>query len=111
MIEQALIDAVADALPEDVTGWCYSASEALYYLAGGKDAGLKPMQCALIDDTTGDRISHWWLTDEEGTVYDLTAAQFPYEWPYHLGKGRGFQANKKKSTVSLLRVLDKRARL
>jgi hypothetical protein len=99
MIDPALIEKVHEALPEDVTGWCYAASETLYYLAGGKEAGLKPCQ-GQVGDT-----SHWWLQDEDGTIYDLTAAQFDFVWPYEEGTGRGFMPKRKQATTNLLRVI------
>lgn len=103
MIESDLIERVQNALPNDVTGWCYSASEALYYLAGGKEAGLKPCQSAIWVDER--RVSHWWLEDTDGNIYDLTAEQFDFPWPYHTGKGRGFQTKRATATENLLRVV------
>lgn len=81
---------------DDPKGWCYVASEALYYLMGGKGAGLKPMQ-----GKVGD-ISHWWLVDTDGNVIDLTADQFDFPWPYEQGVGRGFMPNMKNDTRELI---------
>lgn len=68
---------------------CYVASEAYYHLAGGKKAGLKPMQANF------DGLSHWWLQDEGGNVIDLTEAQFGGDLPdYSKGTGRGFLTKK-----------------
>lgn len=103
MIDPTLVQKIQKALPNDVAGWCYSASEALYYLAGGKEAGLKPVQSSLEHD--GQHHSHWWLTDTEGTIYDLTSEQFDFEWPYEQGVGRGFQTNRAQATENLLRVV------
>jgi hypothetical protein len=59
-------------------GFAYVAAEAYFHLAGGYDAGLHPVHLKYRGK------SHWWLTDEEGRVIDLTLASrerssFPYE--------------------------------
>ena len=66
---------------------CYIMSEALYHRWGKKN-GLKPYYAKV------DGMSHWWLQDKNGKVYDLTAGQFDEEFPYHLGKGCGFLTKK-----------------
>ncbi len=70
---------------------CYVMSEALYY-SWGKKHGLRPYRASLerCPDVRGGHISHWWLQDRNGKVYDLTAGQFDVEFPYHLGKPAGF---------------------
>lgn len=88
---------------DDPLGWCYTASEALYYLNGGKASGLKPMQARI--EVDGKDVSHWWLIDEAGTIIDVTAEQFDFDFPYHLGRGRGFQTRMKGDTVELLEYL------
>lgn len=65
-------------------GPCYIASEAFYHLAGGKLAGYKPVQ------GTSGGISHWWVEDVEGCIYDATAYQFNQPFDYQCGRGRGF---------------------
>lgn len=69
-------------------GPCYPASEALYHLLGGKDAGLTPMR---IDH---EGVSHWYLRWEPltgGTFYiDPTSTQFDTPVPYEKGRGTGF---------------------
>lgn len=67
------------------TGHCYVASEALYHLMGGKEAGYKPMN---IQHEGGP---HWWL-DGPGGRHDLTAEQFSSPVPYHQGIGKGFMS-------------------
>jgi len=60
-------------------GYCYCASEAYFHLAGGREAGLQPMQLEWRDT------SHWWLVNRNGRVIDLTlgpgegSGRFPYE--------------------------------
>jgi hypothetical protein len=67
-------------------GQCYPATEAVYHLAGGKDAGLTPMVCRY----SNDELTHWWLRGPNQEVYDPTSAQFPESFPYEQGKGCGF---------------------
>lgn len=71
---------VRASLGRRVAGFCYVASEAVYHLAGGKRAGLKP--CVLTyrqGRRTRDWFgmpSHWFLRDRDGAVVDVTAGQF-----------------------------------
>jgi len=99
VISPALIEKVRAAVG-DPHDQCYVASEALYYLAGGKAAGLTPVNGVL--ETEYTRISHWWLRDADGTVIDLTAEQFDFPWPYEDGRGRGFNCHKKARTVEIM---------
>lgn len=53
-------------------GHCYVASEALFYLLGGRDQPYRPCRGK---DETGD--VHWWLEDPlTGDRLDVTASQF-----------------------------------
>jgi hypothetical protein len=103
MIQEQMITLVSSWF-SDPKGWCYSASEALYYLAGGKAAGLTPMQAAI--EVDGQRVSHWWLEDADGSIIDLTAAQFDFPFPYQLGRGRGFQAKMKGDTKEIIEWIE-----
>lgn len=94
---QRLIDAIRDYI-RDPKGWCYSASEALYYLAA-KEAGYKPVQGVTADKD--GYISHWWL-EKNGEVLDITSDQFDFEFPYEVGRGRGFQTNMKNDTKEII---------
>lgn len=80
---------------------CYSASEALYHLLGGKEAGYTPMQIR------HEGYSHWYLRwDVSGETFylDPTAGQFDTPVPYHEGRGRGFQTkHPSKGAAELLR--------
>ena len=67
-----------------MTGHCYVASEAMFHMLGGKDAGLKPNSVRM-----GDCI-HWWLETSTGQIIDPTFDQFDEKVPYHEGRGRGF---------------------
>lgn len=66
-------------------GFAYPAAEAYLHLAGGH-AGLQSMQLKHRGR------SHWWLSDADGRVIDLTLA--PREtssFPYHRGARRRFR--------------------
>ena len=80
---------------------CYQASELLYHMLGGKDAGLTPMQI------WHDGVSHWYLRWELGekTFYlDPTSTQFDSVVPYEAGTGRGFQTKQpSKKAMELLK--------
>jgi hypothetical protein len=67
-----------------LTGHCYVACESLYFLLGGKKAGLKPVTLRV------GACVHWWLVDSEGEVIDPTRAQFPNPVDYAKGRPRGF---------------------
>lgn len=69
-------------------GHCYAASEALYHLLGGKEAGYKAV-CGR--DSEG--ITHWWLVDVGGNILDPTAEQYTSRGvspPYEAGRPVGF---------------------
>jgi hypothetical protein len=70
------------------SGCCYAASEALFHLAGGKDAGLSP------ERIEHEGVSHWYLRTVEDEVLDLTAAQFKTPVPYGSGRRAGFLSQK-----------------
>lgn len=74
--------------PAKIRGNCYAASEALYHLLGGKEAGWKPMQM----HHEGD--SHWFLQHESGLVLDPTVKQFKKTPRYEKARGRGFLTKK-----------------
>jgi hypothetical protein len=59
---------------------CYPASEAVYHLLGGKCSGLTPVRGG----------GHWWLRRKDGSILDVTAAQYPQGFDYAIGKGGGF---------------------
>lgn len=65
-------------------GNCYSTSEALYHLLGGKRAGWKPMRVFHENDM------HWYLQHKNGMILDATAKQFKTQPDYSKGVGCGF---------------------
>lgn len=91
-----LKDKITNALSDDLrkpayqgncnplTGHCYVASEAYYHMAGGRDAGLKPMFIRHEGEP------HWFIRDGEGQNIDLTAGQFKTPVPYDQATGKGF---------------------
>lgn len=70
-------------------GHCYAATEALYHMLGGKDAGWVPVRAK--DD---DGIVHWWMEHRPtGRRLDPTAEQYTSvgkEPPYDRGRAAGF---------------------
>ncbi len=69
------------------TGFCYIATEALFYLIGGLKSGFKPKYLRY----KNQHITHWWLENEEGMILDPTLAQYGGKNPnYKRGKGCGF---------------------
>ena len=68
-------------------GNCYAASEALYHLLGGKDAGWTPQMMYHGGGT------HWFLKHSTGFILDPTADQFsrpPSTEEYARATGKGF---------------------
>jgi hypothetical protein len=65
-------------------GHCYVASEALYHLLGGKEAGWDP------HSITHEGGPHWFLKHRGGRVLDPTSDQFNTPIPYGNGKPSRF---------------------
>lgn len=83
------------------TGHCYVASEALFYLSGGRASGLTPQ---VIRHEGG---VHWYLKRaSDGRIFDLTWRQFSTPVPYAEGRGCGFLTRKpsKRCQILLRRV-------
>ncbi len=66
------------------SGHCYVASEAMYHMMGGKEAGLTP------HFVHHEGQPHWFLKRHDGTVIDPTADQFTTPVPYEKSIGKGF---------------------
>ena len=67
-------------------GFAYVAAEAYFHLAGGWDAGLRPMQLKFRGK------SHWWLVDADGRVIDLVLGpRETSKFPHHRGRCRPFR--------------------
>lgn len=67
-------------------GLAYIGAEAYFHLAGGYDAGLRPMQLKYRGK------SHWWLVDADDRVIDMgLGARETSKFPYHRGKRRPFR--------------------
>lgn len=65
-------------------GHCYVASEAAYYLLGGKSEGWKAYHVKHLG------YSHWFLKHESGFILDITANQFKASVNYERARGTGF---------------------
>lgn len=75
--------------PGRFDGYGYVAAEAYFHLAGGREAGLRPVQ--LLHRGT----SRWWLEDSKGRVIDLALARDDKpNLPYERGKSRPFRGTK-----------------
>ena len=70
--------------PNPIAGHCYVASEALFHLLGGREAGIT------IYRIRHENQPHWFLRDGTGVVLDPTADQFATPVPYELGRRTGF---------------------
>lgn len=98
-VEQA-VAAVRQDLNRRVAGRCYEASEAIYHLAGGRRAGLTPMQLRVPFPRTGDTLfseSHWFLRGPRGERIDVTGGQYRPRLSaslYATARGRGFLTRK-----------------
>jgi hypothetical protein len=82
-LNKAILRIIA-LLGNDVAGKCYVASEAIYHLAGGKEAGLKPV------NLRHEGVSHWYLVGPNNEIIDVTVDQFKVPPDYSKGRGRGF---------------------
>jgi hypothetical protein len=86
-------------------GHCYVASEAAYYLLGGKEEGWKPMHMTHLG------ASHWFLKHESGYILDLTYNQFKTKLDYSKARGTGFLTKEpsKRAKKLLIRINENRA--
>jgi len=67
-------------------GYCAAAAGAYFFLGGGREAGLQPMQL------THRRGSHWWIAKDHDLIIDLTLRpdEAPGRFRYRDGRPRGF---------------------
>lgn len=81
-----LLNPVYRSMPgrKPTTGHCYVASEALYHLLGGAEAGWTPQFIR------HEGQPHWYLKGPGGEILDATADQFDTPVPYENGVGLGF---------------------
>jgi hypothetical protein len=95
-----------------VAGHCAVATEALYFMLGGKAAGYTPM------NVRHEGVSHWYLRTPDGRYLDPTADQFDTPVDYASGRGRGFPTPRQghaepppsKRAATLLQRLGERTR-
>jgi hypothetical protein len=76
--------ALQDAGAHPMTGHCFVASEALFYIMGGKGSGFVPH----VGHVNGG--THWWVVGPDGRVWDPTLDQFDAPVEYEKGRGTGF---------------------
>lgn len=105
-----LINATCNSLSDDLrdapwkgsrdplAGHCYVASEALYYLLGGKPMMWKPMYMVY------NRQPHWFLHHQFGVILDVTGSQFGTKGllPYHTARGKGFLTKQPSKRAQIL---------
>lgn len=84
-------------------GHCYHATEALYWLMGGRDSDYRPYHVQHEGDT------HWFLKSSSGDVLDPTVEQFQTIPPYSKGRCCGFLTKNpsKRAQEVMRRVADK----
>ena len=70
--------------PHAMGGYCYVASEALYYLLGGGEAGLTVRRAPC------EGGEHWWLEGRGDKLIDATADQFEDDFAYDEGVASEF---------------------
>jgi hypothetical protein len=70
--------------PHPMGGYCYVASEALYYLLGGSEAGLTVKRAPC------EGGEHWWLEGRGDKLIDATADQFGDDFAYSEGVASTF---------------------
>lgn len=83
-----------------VAGHCYIASEAAYYLLGGKNYWTPQF-------IKHEGVSHWFLRHKyTGQILDITASQFKTKPPYDKANGKGFLTKRpcKRTRRLLIRV-------
>ena len=91
----------------DSTGFCYSASEVIYRLTGGKDIWKK----VSISKNKWEHGGHCYLINKaKNVILDITRDQYELlniSIPYELGKAGGFrQVSEKANRLSMLAGLD-----
>jgi len=77
--------------PDDgVSGHCYVATEALYWIVG-KQMGFRPYVIghAECPELLKEGETHWFLMKDNQVVLDVTADQFKASIPYAKGKPNG----------------------
>lgn len=109
LLEKKWLAFIAAGDPPE-SGHCAVATEAFYYLAGGREAGYMPVVCGYDADDNGNMYfgaargtraeahpeTHWWTRGPaggargKGEIFDVTAGQYPAPFPYQHGHNTGF---------------------
>ena len=97
--------------PDDgVSGHCYVATEALYWMMG-KSMGFKPHvlghnECP---ELLKEGETHWFLMKDQSMVLDVTADQFKGSIPYAKGRANGMmnhpEGGSKRAQVLIKKIL------
>jgi len=137
-LRKAIIDSLSDDLLEPKwralidkndppeKGHCAIASEALYHMLGGREAGFMPVVCGYDVDPQGGmhygpasgkqgwrRETHWWVRGPKGglrgmgDILDVTAGQYPLSFPYRFGRNTGFMQPQQKPSKRAQIVIDR----
>ncbi|MBX9666071.1 MAG: hypothetical protein K2X93_00575 [Candidatus Obscuribacterales bacterium] len=82
-------------------GHCYAATEAMYYMLGGRDSGYMP--ASVMHEGT----KHYFLKkrqekDGKAPPIDLTAGQFKTPVPYEKGRGSCYRQTKPGKRAAVL---------
>ena len=90
-------------------GNCYAASEALWFLLGGREAGWLVKRIppeALGDLVDNENTSHWFLQHESGIILDATVQQFGGRIPdYSQSKGAAFFPTRSDRSLVLMDLI------
>lgn len=87
-----------------LSGHCYVATEALYYLLGEDNINYMPSTLRI------GGVTHWFLKNKKtGDVVDPTKDQFNYPLDYSKSRNRFFLTNKpsKRTLILLNRIYEK----
>lgn len=129
LLEKQYREQLTPADPPE-TGHCAVATEAFYYIAGGRAAGFMPVVCGYAADGKGNmkfgaeklealktagwhKETHWWVRGPKdgkrggGQVFDVTAGQYPEAYPYQQGHNTGFMQPQQKPSKRAQIVIDR----
>lgn len=90
-----------------LSGHCYAASEALYYLWGKKN-GFTPHRIEVLDPILG-WVGHWYLAKGKRVV-DITVKQFSFKINYSTGAKHAFLTKRpSKRARAIMEVLERKS--
>lgn len=89
--------AIAAKNPRPYACLCALATEALFHVLGGREAGFRPFKIAEHEGT-----DHWFLRGPTGEIIDATVEQFVNPPPYESAKGTTFMTQEPSKRCRLL---------